>query len=260
MGMYFTVPLRSVCTNLPFIPECLQAIDKSFPGFAHHFPGLLITTAGDLWRRGRRGRRRWGRAIWRVRVSYQGWQGQDCHKAFRFTPVTLRWFTLHHHAILWDFCCALHAVSCECHWVVLGSYFYSMRLKGLLSLREDWYTCAKSLVGCELKPPSPEPWFFSDPLCPCRWHRLCDGFELIGAADKLCWFTVEIKANQQLWVVICSCPHVLTDVQGLETVPGYPHTSPPFLFHFGTHLEFKWSVWCPFWQVWTKKNECYILK
>lgn len=72
-----------ICTLVPKSP---QAMGKSFPGFAHRFPGLLITTVEEIWRRGRT---RGGRSAWKATVSYQGWKGQDCHK-----PV-VPWLPVH---------------------------------------------------------------------------------------------------------------------------------------------------------------------
>lgn len=77
------------------------------------------------------------------------------------------------------------------------------------------YSCAKLLVRFELKPPSLEPWFSGFPSCPCHLRRSRDGFELSGAAGKLCRFTVEIKADQHMSLMICSRHLVLMDVQGL---------------------------------------------
>lgn len=124
-------------------------------------------------------------------------------------------FTLHLHTVPWVFCWVLYWISGAWHRAVLEFEFYSMWLRVLLSLWEGSCSCAKSLVRFELKPPSLEPWLFHCPLCPCSLHRSCDGFELGGTTGKLCWFTVEIKANQNMWLMICNHHRGLIDVQGL---------------------------------------------
>lgn len=161
-------------------------------------------------------------------------------KGFPFIPGALRWFVLPLHAlrcfVLWDFC-SLHWVSCGCCRVV----FRFVTFTGC-DLMFSWFgekLIFSCRVVCSIWIKSSVSGVVDFQLALVMVHRLCDGFELIGAADKLCylqWKSTQINAFDWGCAAIILCWLRCGTAVG---TPDHAHlcSIPTWHTHYHTHLH-----------------------
>lgn len=169
--------------------------------------------------------------------------------------------------VLWDFC-SLHCVSHGCCRIVFRFVIFTG-----CDLMFSWFG-EKLIFSCRV---IHSIWIKSSvsgvvdfQLALVMVHRLCDGFELIGAADELCylqWKSMQISAFD--WgcaaIILCwlRCGTAVgtpdhTHLCSIPTWHTHYHThlhSGPILAHRHTLHSNGVIFWCLFWQIWSETFE-----